>query len=107
MTSSIGNYTFMMAKSKPSDRKVHISEQPITLANWHRHVNWVNTSLVLIVPLGGCVAAFYTQLRVATAVWAVLYYFWTGLGITAGYHRLWAHRSYEASVSRTGFLMIT
>ena len=29
---------------------------------------------------------------------SVVYYYITGLGITAGYHRLWAHRSYNASV---------
>ena len=28
---------------------------------------------------------------------AVIYYFATGLGITAGYHRLWAHTSYSAT----------
>ena len=30
-------------------------------------------------------------------VWALFYYFITGLGITAGYHRLFAHRAYEAN----------
>ncbi|KAJ5329994.1 hypothetical protein N7452_010384 [Penicillium brevicompactum] len=39
-----------------------------------------------------------------TAAWAIMYYFWTGLGITAGYHRLWAHRSYEASLPLRIFL---
>ncbi|CAG8185051.1 unnamed protein product [Penicillium salamii] len=89
-----------MAKTEAKDPKLHISEQPVTLGNWHRHVNWVNTSLIVIVPLGGCVAAFYTKLHAATAAWCVLYYFWTALGITAGYHRLWAHRSYEANYRR-------
>ena len=28
---------------------------------------------------------------------SIIYYYITGLGITAGYHRLWAHRSYNAS----------
>lgn len=81
---------------KPASKGLHITEQPITLSNWHHHVNWVNTTLILIIPIFGCVAAFFTELRLATAAWAILYYFWTALGITAGYHRLWAHRSYEA-----------
>lgn len=85
-----------MAKPEPSGGKQHISEKPVTLGNWYQHVNWVNTTLILIVPVGGLIAACYTPLRAATAAWAILYYFWTGLGITAGYHRLWAHRSYEA-----------
>ncbi|OJJ46844.1 hypothetical protein ASPZODRAFT_95272 [Penicilliopsis zonata CBS 506.65] len=82
----------------------HISEQPITLHNWYKHVEWINTTLILIIPLLGCVAACYTPLRLATAAWTVLYYFWTGLGITAGYHRLWAHRCYEASLPLRIFL---
>lgn len=85
-----------MAKAEPSGKKLHISEKPVTFGNWYQHINWINTTLILIVPVGGIVAAFYTQLKTATAAWAILYYFWTGLGITAGYHRLWAHRSYEA-----------
>ncbi|KAJ5161943.1 hypothetical protein N7492_007335 [Penicillium capsulatum] len=86
-----------MTVNKSNRQKLHITDQPITLGNWYRHVNWINTTLILIVPIIGCVAAFFTPLRIPTALWAVLYYFWTGLGITAGYHRLWAHRSYEAS----------
>ena len=85
-----------MTLSEPSTRKPHISEQPITLGNWYYHVNWINTTLIVIVPVFGCVAALFTPLRLNTAAWAILYYFWTGLGITAGYHRLWSHRCYEA-----------
>ena len=85
-----------MAGAEPSGRKPPISELPITFSNWHQHVNWINMTLILIVPAFGCIAAFWTPLRLPTAAWAILYYFWTGLGITAGYHRLWAHRSYEA-----------
>ncbi|KAJ3016539.1 UNVERIFIED_CONTAM: hypothetical protein HDU68_012159 [Siphonaria sp. JEL0065] len=33
-----------------------------------------------------------------TALWALAYYFWSGLGITAGYHRYWSHRSYDATL---------
>ena len=35
---------------------------------------------------------------------AVAYYFATGLGITAGYHRLWAHTSYSATWPLRAFL---
>merc|ERR1712137_1281292 len=57
-------------------------------------------------PLMGCVAAFWTPLKWQTALWAVIYYFWTGLGITAGYHRLWAHKSYNASLPLSIFLAL-
>jgi stearoyl-CoA desaturase (delta-9 desaturase) len=39
-------------------------------------------------------------------LWAVAYYFYTGLGITAGYHRLWAHRAYTASKPLQYFLAL-
>ncbi|KAJ3006583.1 UNVERIFIED_CONTAM: hypothetical protein HDU68_003991 [Siphonaria sp. JEL0065] len=37
-------------------------------------------------------------LQQQTALWALAYYFWSGLGITAGYHRYWSHRSYDATL---------
>jgi len=32
-----------------------------------------------------------------TFILALFMYLWTGLGITAGYHRLWSHRAYSAN----------
>eukprot|EP00808_Paulinella_micropora_P003119 g14513.t1 len=61
------------------------------------HVNWINVVILLGLPIAGIYGVFTTPLYAKTAYFAVLYYFYTGLGITAGYHRLWAHRSYEAS----------
>ncbi|KAH9439062.1 stearoyl-CoA 9-desaturase [Pyricularia oryzae] len=78
--------------------KPHISETPMTLKNWHKHVNWLNTTFILFVPLAGLISTYWVPLQWKTAVWAVVYYFNTGLGITAGYHRLWAHSSYKASL---------
>ncbi|KAI6106792.1 delta 9-fatty acid desaturase protein [Pisolithus croceorrhizus] len=50
-----------------------------------------------ITPMLGTVGGYFTSLRWETALWAVTYYYMTGLGITAGYDRLWAHRSYNVS----------
>jgi stearoyl-CoA desaturase (delta-9 desaturase) len=48
-----------------------------------------------------------TALRWETAVWSVVYYFLTGLGITAGYHRLFSHRAYKAKFpTRFALLML-
>ena len=54
---------------------------------------------IVLIPLVGCISAFWTPLRLPTLIWAVFYYFCTGLGITAGYHRLWAHTSYRATTT--------
>ena len=85
-------------------RKPHIADTRMIYSNWWLHVNWLNVTLIIGVPLLGCVAAFWTPLYWQTAVWAVAYYFATGLGITAGYHRLWAHTSYSATLPLRIFL---
>ncbi|PWW71604.1 hypothetical protein C7212DRAFT_338899 [Tuber magnatum] len=82
----------------------HISETPITLGNLWQHINKLNTALIILVPMLGVWAAFHTPLRTPTLSWAVIYYFWTGFGITAGYHRLWAHTSYSARLPLKIFL---
>ncbi|KAF9003440.1 delta 9-fatty acid desaturase protein [Cyathus striatus] len=70
---------------------------PISWQNWHTEISWLSFSILTITPIIGLVGAFVTPLRWPTFWFSVFYYFLTGLGITAGYHRLWAHRSYNAS----------
>jgi stearoyl-CoA desaturase (delta-9 desaturase) len=70
----------------------------MTWSNWWRHMNFLNIFLIVCVPMLGCWAALYTPLYRKTLIWTVIYYFNTGIGITAGYHRLWAHTSYSASL---------
>ena len=65
-------------------KKPHITDTTITRSNWYKHVNWLNVTLILGVPLYGCIQAFWVPLYWKTAVFAVIYYFLTGLGITAG-----------------------
>lgn len=65
-------------------KKPHITEEPITRANWYKHVNWLNITLIVGVPIYGLIAAYWTPLQLKTAIWAISYYFMTGLGITAG-----------------------
>ncbi|KAL0958430.1 hypothetical protein HGRIS_000572 [Hohenbuehelia grisea] len=70
---------------------------PFDWRQWHKEINWISTALLASTPIIGLVGAYYTRLRWQTALFSVVYYFFTGLGITAGYHRLWAHRAYNAS----------
>jgi stearoyl-CoA desaturase (delta-9 desaturase) len=69
---------------KYDPKKPHITEEPITKSNWYKHVNWLNVTLIVGVPIYGLIAAYWTPLYWKTAVWTVIYYFMTGLGITAG-----------------------
>ncbi|CAN6619694.1 acyl-CoA desaturase 1 [Trichomonascus vanleenenianus] len=86
--------------------KVHISNQPLTWSNWHKKVNWLNTTLIFIIPVVGLLYAPFVKLQWKTFVWAVGYYFLTGLGITAGYHRMWSHRAYTGSLPLKIFLCL-
>lgn len=81
-----------------ASKKVHIADTPITWKNWPRHVDWLNVLFIVGIPLYGSIQAFWVPLQLRTAVWAVAYYYYTGIGITAGYHRLWAHCSYSATL---------
>jgi stearoyl-CoA desaturase (delta-9 desaturase) len=103
----------MASKSEPNrnpkynPNKPHITDTPMTWGNWYQHVNWLNVTFIGGIPLIGCIAAGFTPLKWQTALWAVVYYFFTGLGITAGYHRLWAHKSYNARRPLEIFLALT
>ncbi|OTA97375.1 hypothetical protein M434DRAFT_8097 [Hypoxylon sp. CO27-5] len=79
-------------------KKPHITEFPITWGNWYKHVNWLNTTFIIFIPLLGMISTYWTPLQFKTALFAIFYYFNAGLGITAGYHRLWAHSCYKASL---------
>lgn len=87
-----------MSQGAYDDKGRHISEQPFTWANWHQHINWLNFILVIALPLSSFAAAPFVSFNLKTAAFAMAYYICTGLGITAGYHRLWAHRAYKAAL---------
>ena len=72
---------------------------PISWSNWYKEVNWPQATLLCLEPLVALYGLFTTTLMWQTVVFAVIWYFLTGFGITAGYHRLFAHRAYEATMT--------
>ncbi|KAI0242549.1 stearoyl-CoA 9-desaturase [Massospora cicadina] len=46
-------------------------------------------------------------LQSKTLVWAILYYFISALGITAGYHRFYSHKSYSARLPYQVYIMLS
>jgi stearoyl-CoA desaturase (delta-9 desaturase) len=70
--------------SNEGTKQPHITDQPMTWSNWHKHIAWVNVTFVALIPLFGLIMTYSTPLLWKTAVWALIYYFMTGLGITAG-----------------------
>lgn len=82
------DYKPMRANKKSDANKVHIADTPITWSNLHKHINWLNTTFIIIVPLMGMISSYWVPLQLYTAIFAFIYYFNTGLGITAGTLRL-------------------
>ncbi|KAF8345334.1 delta 9-fatty acid desaturase protein [Amanita rubescens] len=79
---------------------------PITWDNWFKEINWLSFTILTVTPFIGIVGAYLVKLRWETFLFSIFYYYVTGLGITAGYHRLWAHRSYNASKPLQYFLAL-
>lgn len=84
-------------KKAPVKEKRHIRDEPIKWNNWYKHINWIHTPLLLLTPLIATYGFFTTEIQSKTLIWTIIYYFLTGLGITAGYHRLWSHRAYKVT----------
>ncbi|KAF9465895.1 delta 9-fatty acid desaturase protein [Collybia nuda] len=60
-------------------------------------VRWFNLAILTITPAIAVYGLVLAPRLRGTITFAVLYYVFSMLGITAGYHRLWSHRSYNAS----------
>ncbi|KAK0475911.1 delta 9-fatty acid desaturase protein [Armillaria novae-zelandiae] len=68
-------------------------------------VRWFNVFVLTATPAVGLLRLFCRPLDRQTLAFSVLYYVFSMLGITAGYHRLWSHRSYNASIPLQLFLL--
>lgn len=54
----------------------------MTWKNWYKHVNWLNTTFIIFIPLAGLISAYWVPLQYKTAIFAIAYYFFAGLGIS-------------------------
>ncbi|XP_060573447.1 stearoyl-CoA desaturase-like isoform X2 [Ruditapes philippinarum] len=60
---------------------------------------WRNAVIMVSLHLAGIYGVYLIpKAKISTLVWAYILYLCGGLGITAGAHRLWAHRSYKAEL---------
>lgn len=77
----------------------HISP-PKPAREYKRRLVWRNIILFAFLHTAALYGAYLVlslQAKLLTVIWAFLLYQATGLGITAGAHRLWAHRAYKAN----------
>ncbi|OCT71884.1 acyl-CoA desaturase [Xenopus laevis] len=76
------------------------SKPPITLV-------WRNIILMSLLHFGAFYGLFYvSSAKPITLAWAILCFLLSALGVTAGAHRLWSHRSYKAKLPLRIFLAV-
>jgi len=71
-----------------------------------KRLHWVHVVILSITPLLALYGFFTTPILPKTLAFAIVYYVFSGIGITAGYHRLWAHCCYSARHPLQVFLAI-
>jgi len=81
--------------TSPAKKPIEIESK--FLSSKERQINWIHASLLILTPVFAIIGLFVTHITLPTLILSVLMYFWTGLGITGGYHRLWSHRAFSAN----------
>ncbi|KAL7416327.1 hypothetical protein BDY24DRAFT_379311 [Mrakia frigida] len=71
---------------------------PITWSTLLQNIQWISFLALTVTPSIAVYGFYNVAWNNKTAIWCFIYYLVSGLGITAGYHRHWSHRSYNASV---------
>jgi len=76
--------------------------------SFRTQIVWRNVVLFTLLHIGALLGAYLlvTQALWRTWIWAFCLHICGGFGITAGAHRLWAHRSYKATTPLKIFLIL-
>ncbi|KAI7870831.1 delta-9 desaturase [Spinellus fusiger] len=101
-------YTTSESPKKPTGKQnlPPLFDVPVTIWNWHEHSHKLFAFLLTTIPILAIYGVFTTELHYKTLILTIVTYTATGLGITAGYHRLWAHRAYQATTPLKIMLII-
>lgn len=88
----------------------HEDIDPLELEFQKSPINWVPAMVLIATPIAAAVITpwYLMTHQVSAPVWGVFGAFmvWTGISITAGYHRLLAHRAYKAHPVVKSFLLL-
>jgi len=89
------------------DAKDHLQDKSVT-QEYKRQIVWRNVVIMAYFHLAALYGLYlvFTEGQWKTTVAAFIMYWIAGLGITAGAHRLWAHKSYKAKFPLRMILMI-
>lgn len=75
----------------------YMTDKELSELSLLERINWLSTSIIFSPLIGLLVGVWFVPLRKATLILAIVQYILTGTGITAGYHRLYSHKAYQAS----------
>ncbi|KAJ1919811.1 stearoyl-CoA 9-desaturase [Mycoemilia scoparia] len=81
--------------------KPYVETRPLL----HR-IHWVHVIILSLTPVLLFYGLLTTKIIPKTVLFTAIYYVFGGLGITAGYHRLWAHCGYSARYPLQVFLAL-
>jgi stearoyl-CoA desaturase (delta-9 desaturase) len=73
---------------------------------WMTRIHWLHLIILTGVPIIAVVGAFTVTLQAKTAWFSFVYFWITGLGITAGYHRMFAHKAFQGNFITRFVLML-
>jgi stearoyl-CoA desaturase (delta-9 desaturase) len=79
---------------------------PVTWKNWHKNIFWPHFLVFLGTHGLTLLGPIFVPWRWSTVLFSICYGHFLALGITAGYHRLWSHNSYNGSNALQYFLAI-
>ncbi|EFA78019.1 delta 9 fatty acid desaturase [Heterostelium album PN500] len=94
-----------LAKPKQPKQELPADRPSRSVSEFLANINWIHFILLTSTPIIALIGFFTVPLSRATFIWSVIYYHITGMGITAGYHRLFAHRAYSASLPLKVYLL--
>ncbi|KAJ1870360.1 stearoyl-CoA 9-desaturase, partial [Coemansia sp. RSA 990] len=82
------------------------SKPPVESRPLLQRLHWVHIVLLSTTPIVALYGVATTKARVETISLMIVTYLISGLGITAGYHRLWSHTAYSATYPLQVFLAL-
>lgn len=88
--------TMELSKNMPTETQL-LKSKISEILYWPKRIDWINVIFLVALPVWAAYQALYTPLRLNTFLLSVFFYSFTGISVTAGYHRLWSHTSYLAS----------
>ncbi|EEB11648.1 fatty acid desaturase, putative [Pediculus humanus corporis] len=92
----------------PTGKKEKVEEEIVNGKSSHKAIVWRNAILFAYLHVAAVYGLYLaiTSAKLYTNLWAYALYVSGGLGITAGAHRLWSHKSYKAKLPLKIFLTI-